>query len=128
MDLQADQPILAIDWSPNDQKILGVTEDEVIVWDVNRRQIDRTFENTESATLAKWNADGTRFLTASARRVDLWDTLSWGVVSTIELDSDLIEVAWNGNGTLVMTAPGSRSSCGTCSPARRSLHWSTTTR
>ena len=75
-----------------------MTEDEVIVWDVNRRQIDRTFENT-SATLAKWNADGTRFLTARARRVDLWDTLSWGVVGTIELDSDLIEVAWNGNGT-----------------------------
>jgi len=106
MDLQADQPIFAIDWSPNDQKILGITEDEVIVWDVNRRQIDRTLENPGGATLVKWNADGTRFLTASDRRVDLWDTLSWGVVSTIELESDLTEVAWNGNGTLVMTAAG----------------------
>ncbi len=108
MTLEHEQPVTAMDWSPNDQKILSASGDELYVWDVNRRAISQTLSHAGGADLVAWNADGTRFLTADAHTVHIWDTLSWNEVGVIQLEDERVAVEWNANGTLVMTASGSQ--------------------
>lgn len=104
---ELEHPITAVSWSPNDQKILAATTtDEIAVWDVNTRQLNRMLTHEGGADYVAWNADGTRFLSANDRSVILWDGLSWNPIATIELDGDRVAAAWNTNGTLVMTASG----------------------
>jgi ABC-type dipeptide/oligopeptide/nickel transport system permease subunit len=108
MVFEHEQPVTALDWSPNDQKIVSASGDEIYIWDINRRAINRTLTHEGGATLVAWNADGTRFLSADAHHVRIWDTLSWNQVGVIELADALIAAQWNSNGTVVMTASGSQ--------------------
>lgn len=104
---ELENPVTAVSWSPNDQKILAATTtDEIAVWDVNTRQLNRMLTHEGGANYVAWNADGTRFLSANDHSVILWDGLSWNPIATIELEADRVAAAWNANGTLVMTASG----------------------
>ncbi|WP_119069772.1 ABC transporter permease subunit [Aggregatilinea lenta] len=105
---ELENPVTAVSWSPNDQKILAATTNgDIVVWDMNTRSLNRTLEHEGGATYIAWNADGTRFLSADDHTVRLWDALSWNQVAAIDLDGERIASAWNTNGTLVMTASGS---------------------
>jgi ABC-type dipeptide/oligopeptide/nickel transport system permease subunit len=103
-----EQPVVALDWSPNDQKILSASGEDLYIWDVNRRAINRTLTHDGGATIVAWNADGTRFFSADAHHVRIWDTLSWNQIGVIDLQDPLVDVQWNGNGTVIMTASGSK--------------------
>ncbi len=108
MVFEHEQPVTALDWSPNDQKIVSASGEDLYIWDVNRRAINRTVMHEGGANLVAWNADGTRFFSADAHHVRIWDTLSWNQVGVIELDDPLIAAQWNSNGTVVMTASGNK--------------------
>ena len=42
MTFDHENPVTAVDWSPNDQKIVTAAGDEIYVWEVNRRALGRT--------------------------------------------------------------------------------------
>ena len=103
-----EQPVVALDWSPNDQQILSASGEDLYIWDVNRRALNRTLTHDGGANNVAWNADGTRFFSADAHHVRIWDTLSWNQVGVIDLEDPLVAVQWNSNGTVIMTASGSK--------------------